>query len=246
MHLTKALGFAAALILAAVLGGTLIGSAFALDEQTDGDATSEAVYCDTFMDALASELGVTRDSLVAAGQSAATATIDAAVEAGDLTEERATELRERIAEADGTRCGWFGHGFARGFGHGFARGFLGGNLVEAAADALGIESSELIDQLREAESLQSLAEAQGVSYAEVRASVLAAVEADLDAAVGEGLDQERADAVIERITTWLDGGGRLEGLGRGGFGHRFGEGFGPGFGPFHGGSDDTDAEEPGT
>lgn len=217
MQLTKALGLAGALILAAIIGGTLIGSALATDEDGTADkATSE--YCDVFMDTLASELGTDRDGLVAAGKSAAVAAVDAALESGDLTEEQATSARERIEGFDGTGCGWFGHGigfergFAHGFGHGVGRGFIGGDVFEAAADALGIESSELIGQLRAAGSLQALAEDLGVSYDSVRSSVLGAVQADLDAAVAEGLSQERADQALERVTTWLDAGGEAPGL----------------------------------
>jgi hypothetical protein len=239
MRITKALGLAGALIISALVGGTLIGSALAQDDQTE---TAGGEYCDVFMDALASELGTDRDGLVAAGRTAAAAAIDAAVAAGDLTEERAATLRERIEEADGTGCGWFGHGigFARGFGHGVARGVVGADVFEAAADALGLESSELIAQFRDAGSLEALAEELDVSYDEVRASVLAAVQADLDAAVADGLDQERADAVLDRITTWLDEGGEAgEFRGRGGRGHH-------GFGPWGDrDSDDDDAEEPG-
>lgn len=224
MRLTRTLGLAGALILSAIVGGTLIGSVFAIDEADATAARSE--YCDVFNDALASELGVTPDALAAARQSAAGTAIDAAVEAGDLSAERADALRERIAGADGSGCAWPGHGFARGFGHGMARGFLGGDVFEAAADALGIESSELIGQLREAGSLQALAETQGVAYDDVKSSVLAAVQTDLDAAVADdGLPQERADAVIERLTTWLDAGGEAGGFGRGHFGRGH---FGPG------------------
>ena len=242
MRLTKTLGAAGALLLSALVGGTLIGSALATDEHTDGETTAAATaYCDVFMDALASELGATRDELVSAGKAAANAAVDAALEAGDITEERATALRERIDAADGTGCAWLGHGFARGFEHGVARGFLRGDVFEAAAAALGIESSELIGRLDSAETLEALAAEEGVAYDDVKASVLAAVQADLDAAVAAGLDQSRADAVIERLATWLDEGGQL-----GGFGPRH---VGPGrgdWGPWGGrGSDDADAEEPG-
>jgi hypothetical protein len=116
---------------------------------------------------------------------------------------------------------------------GEVRGFLGGDVFEAAAEALGIESADLIGQLHDAGSLEALAEAQGVSYDDVKASVLAAVQADLDAAVAEGLDQERADAAIERLTEWLDEGGEAGPWG-GGFHGR--GGFGPG--PFHPWGDD--------
>ena len=73
-------------------------------------------------------------------------------------------------------------------------------------------------------------------YATVKSSVLAAVQADLDAAVAEGgLSQERADAALERVTTWLDDGRRGRWL-RGGH-HRFG--------PWGGNDDEQDAEESG-
>ena len=86
-------------------------------------------------------------------------------------------------------------------------------MFEAAADALGIETSALIEQLGEATSLEGLAGEQGVAYDDVRASILAAVQADIDAAVAEGMDQARADEeVIARLTTWLDEGGQLDGL----------------------------------
>ena len=242
MRLTKTLGAAGALILSAILGGTLIGSALATDESTDGETSAATTeYCDIFMDALATELGATRDELVSAGKAAATAAVDAALEAGDITEERATALRERIDAADGTGCAWFGHGFARGFERGAERGFLGGDVFEAAAAAVGIESSELIDRLESAETLEALAAEEGVAYDDVKAAVIAAVQADLDAAVTEGLDQARADEVIERLTTWLDEGGQLGGFGPG----HFGPGRG-GFGPWRDrGSDDAGAEESG-
>ena len=251
MRLTKALGAAGALIVAALVGGTIIGSTLATDDTVATDSTSGTAYCETFRDALASELGVIAEELLAAGQEAANATIDAAVEAGDLTEERAEALRERIADADGTECMGFGHAFGRGFGIGFERGeirgFLGGDVFEAAADALGIESADLFGELRDAGSLQALAEAQGVSYDELKTSILSAVQADLDAAVAEGLDQERADELIERLTAWLDEGGEL---GDGpGFGLRHHRGAFPGrpFGPWgDDGASDEDAEESGT
>lgn len=241
MRFTRSLGFAGALIAAALVGGTLIGSAMATDDTTESGGSVAGTYCDTFMDTFAAELGVSREDLVAAGQSAATVAVDAAVEAGDLSEERADRLRERIAEYDGSRCGAFGHGFKRGFGHGFdrgvARGLLGGDVLEATADALGIESAELIGQLREAESVQALAEQQGLAYDEVSAAILAAIQADLDAAVAEGMSQERADRIVERLTTWLEEGGQLDGIGR--------RGFGPGHWRDRS-SDEPDTEDPGS
>lgn len=240
MRLTKTLGMAGALILSALVGGTLIGSALAQDEGTE---TEPGAYCDTFMDAFAAELGSTPEEVVAAGKTAANAALDAAVAAGDVTEERATEIRERIEAYDGSGCA-FGAAFKLGLGHGVARGFLGGDVFEAAAEALGLESSELIGRLDDAGSLEALATEQGGSYDDVKASVLAAVQADLDAAVAEGnLDQERANAVIERLTAWLDDGGEL-GAGPLGGHFRPGRGFGPI--PWFDRDEETETEDPGT
>jgi hypothetical protein len=237
MRLTKTLGMAGALLLSAVVGGTLIGSALATDTPTDaGTDDAAGTYCDTFMDAFASELGVTVDEVTAAGKAAANAALDAAVAAGDITAERADALRERIDAADGPGCSLFKAGWVRGFGHGAAHGFFGGDVFEAAANALGITSADLIGQLHDAGSLEALSEELGVDYAAVKSAVLAAVEADLDAAVAEGMPQERADLALARLTTWLDDGGEASG-------HR---GFGPGHGRWGDrGADDTDAEDSG-
>lgn len=243
MRLTKSLGFAGALIAAALVGGTVIGSALAADEETGdntGTGSSRAGYCEVFLDTLAADLGVTRESLTAAGRSAANAVIDAAVEGGDLSEQRAEALRERIAAADGS-CDWLGgKAFGRGFGHGFGagmqrgmiRGFVGANLSGDASEVLGLERRELLSALREAGSLEAVAEAQGVPYEQVRAAILASVQARIDAAVADGLPQERADAALERVTAWLDEGGTAGnlGVGRGSGGHRHGPGFGSGWG----------------
>jgi len=214
LGLAKALGAAGALITTALVGGTLIGSVLAIDEDA-ATGTDAGAYCDTFMDALASELGTTRDGLVAAGQAAANAAIDAAVAAGDLTEERAAAMRERVAEYDGEGCRWFGPGHRDGPGRGaagFVRGFMGAHTLDAAAEALGLTEAELMAELREAGSLQAVAEAQGADYDEVATAVLAALQTDLDAAVAEGnLAQERADAVVERVGNWLDEGGEMRG-----------------------------------
>lgn len=245
MRFTRTLGFAGALIVAALVGGTLINATFAVDETDEATGTTDTPYCDVFRDTLASELGVTAEDLTSAGKAAANAAIDAAVAAGDLDEDRAATMRERIEARDGNGCGMFGRAgaFGRGFGigmeRGIARGLLGGNVFEAAADALGMTSDQLITEVHEAASLESLADAQGVTYDDVKAAILAAVQADLDAAVDEGIAQERADAVIERLSAWLEEGGEVGEL-RPGRGHRPGPGFR--MGP----DSDDDAEESGT
>lgn len=231
MGIAKLLGGAGVLIATALVGGTLIGSALAAPEGTDTTTSTDlqgpwlagdGEYCDVFLDTFASELGVSRDDLLPAGRAAAIAAIDAAVEAGDLDEDRAATMKERIGELDEAGCGMgFGAGLVRGLAIGEARGLMRSDVLEAAADALNLESADLIDRLADDVSLQDVAEAEGVDYEGVKSAVLDAVRADLDAAVAEGLDQDRADALLERISTWLDEGGE-RGIGR------FGGSMGPG------------------
>jgi hypothetical protein len=241
MQIAKLLGGAAVLIATALVGGTLIGGALAAPEATEtanaaGDAHGpllggEGEYCDVFLDTFAAELGVSRDDLLPAGKAAAVAAIDAAVEAGDLDDDRAAAMKERIGALEEAGCGvGFGIGLGRGLAVGAAHGFMHADVLEAAAGALSLGSDELIDRLADGSSLEEVAEAEGADYETVKSAVIAAVEADLDAAVAEGLDQDRADAMLERIGAWLDEGGEA-GLGR--FGH-FGPG-GPGHrgGPWH-------------
>jgi len=233
MQIAKLLGGAGLLIATALVGGTLIGGVLAAPGTTDGTDTTvdlhgpfgDGEYCEVFLDTFATELGVSTDDLLPAGKTAAIAAIDAAVEAGDLDEDRAAEIKERMEALEEAGCGFgLGLGFGRGLALGEAHGFMRADVLEAAADALGLGSDELIGEMADGISLESVAESNGVDYEAVKASVIAAVEADLDAAVAEGLDQERADAMLERVQAWLDEGGEpsFGRFGLGGPGHRGG------------------------
>jgi hypothetical protein len=217
MRLTRTLALSSALILAALVGGTLIGSALATD--ADPSAQPEAVstgtgYCDTFLDAFASALGVTRDEVVAAGKEAALASIDAAVAAGDISDERAERLRSKVNEFDGVDCGSLKRGL--GFGHHGGGGPRGGawlpgpgtDALDSLAASLGVETSALLEALPGAESLEAVATELGVDYATMKAAILETAETAL---AESGLSEERGARMIERLTKWLDGGGELRG-----------------------------------
>lgn len=242
MRMAKLITGAGLLVVASVIGGTLIGGALAAPgstsnnlETTDaqggpwlGGAAGE--YCDVYLDTLASELGVSRDEFLPASKAAAIAAIDAAVEGGDLDEDRAAQLKERIEGIDEAGCGLIGalgKSFARGFGHGFGHGFVSADVLDAAADALGLDSAALLGELADGSSLEEVAGSQDVAYDTVKTAVTDALQEDLDEAVAEGLDQERADMVMLRVQTWLDEGGEP------GFGRFFGR---------HGGGEESDAE----
>jgi hypothetical protein len=235
MRTAKLIGAAGLLVGVSIIGGTLIGGVLAAPTDSSPPdpgrvptggllvGAEAGEYCDVYLDTLAGELDVSRDDLLPASKVAAIAAIDAAVTGGDLDEDRAAQMKERIDGIDDPGCGLVG-AIGKAFAHGFGHGFVSADLLHAAAQALGLDSAELMSQLADGNSLEEIAGSQDVAYATVKSATIAALQADLDAAVAEGLDQERADTVLQRVRTWLDEGGE-PGFGR--FGGRFGRGEGP-------------------
>ena len=206
----KTLGIAGGLVAAALVGGTLINAALAAPSSSNSSASAadladKGAYCETWQKAFADELGVSVDDLLPAAKAASIAAIDAAVAAGDLTEERATALKDKINAADGSNaCRFFGHPFA-GVGHG-PKAHFGGPLLSVAADALGMDAGALMQALRNGDSLKDVATAQGKDYATVTAAIHDAVKTKLDAAVANGLDQARADEILSKLDAALASG----------------------------------------
>ena len=217
----KTLGIAGGLIAAALVGGTLISAALAApsspNSTTGADLADKAAYCDTWQKKFADELGVSVDDLLPAAKAASIAAIDAALAAGDLTEERATALKDKINAADGSNaCRLFGHPFA-GVGHG-PKAHFGGPLLSVAADALGMDAGALMQALRNGDSLKDVATAQSKDYATVTAAIHDAAKTKLDTAVANGLDQARADEILSKLDAALATGDfPLLGPGHGGF-----------------------------
>jgi hypothetical protein len=206
----KTLGIAGGLVAAALVGGTLINAALAAPStpnlsKSAADLADKAAYCDTWQKTFADELGVSVDDLLPAAKAASIAAIDAAVAAGDLTEERATALKDKINAADGSNaCRFLGHPFA-GVGHG-PKAHFGGPLLSVAADALGMDAGALIQALRNGDSLKDVATGQGKDYATVTAAIHDAVKTRLDTAVTNGLDQARADEILSKLDAALASG----------------------------------------
>lgn len=220
----KTLGIAGGMIAAALVGGTLISAALAApsspnNNRTAADPADKAAYCDTWQKAFADELGVSVDKLLPAAKAASNAAIDAALAAGDITADRASALKAKIAAADGSNaCRFFGHPFAGG-GPGI-KGHFGGPLLSVAAEALGMDPGALVQALRSGDSLKDVATAQKKDYATVTKAIHDAVKAQLDTAVTNGLDQARADEILSKLDAALASGDFPKwGPGHGGFGH---------------------------
>ena len=213
----KLVGGAVALITAALVGGTLIGSVLAAPSGTGGAGdptpvlggdetdTDAMAYCQVFLDTFASEFGVGTDELAPAAKAATIAAINAAVEAGDLTQDAADRMIARVEAWDGEGCRWIGFKLGHWAHHAGRVDFLSG-MFEAAAGVLGMTTAELREALADS-TLQEVAESESVPYADVAAAALASAQADLDAAVEAGtLTQAQADAILERLDGALSDG----------------------------------------
>ncbi len=205
MRLMQTLGAAGALVITALVGGTLINSASANPEVVRNEDGGE--YCDLFLDSLGAELGVEADAIAPAVRSAATSTIETMVEAGDLPAQLGERMTSRLNASDGDGCAVLGARFHGAVRHAAVGEFRSG-MLDAAASTLGLESSVLRERLADGSSLNEIAETEGIAYTLVISAALASAQADVDAAVNAGtMRQERADRIIERIGTWLDAGG---------------------------------------
>lgn len=202
MKIAKTLGTIGALMATALVGGALISSV-AAESPPATAAADPGPYCQSFRNHLADQLGTDASGLESAFRSAATATVDEAVAAGDLSAERADAIKERLVDADLDGCAGLGR---RLIGRPALRaGRL--DLRAAAADALDMQPSELAAALRSGSSLEEIATDQDVDYATVKAAVLDSAKADLDKAVAAGritADQEQAR--LDRLEKALDAG----------------------------------------
>jgi hypothetical protein len=206
-------GLVAALVLLAAGAGAVMAQS-----GDDGDGS--------FLERVAARLGIDADQLEQAIRDTRNEDVDSAVESGDLTEEQAERLKERLDEKPALReprFGFPGPAFDfefkrgegpplpffedRGKGHGWFRFGLGLlESVEELADFLGISQQQLVEELMaEDASLASVAEAHGKSRDELKAFIGAEADEKLVEAVeAELLTQERADEIRENLDEALD------------------------------------------
>jgi hypothetical protein len=126
--------------------------------------------------------------------------IDAALKAGRITQEQATELKARVNAGDG-----LGPLFPGGHGFEFHHGGPPLAGLDAAATYLGLTPAQLRTQLQSGKTLAQIAKAQGKSTDGLKQAMLAGAKQHLDAAVKDGkLTQSQADHILSDLSTRLD------------------------------------------
>lgn len=167
----------------------VVGGGVALASSSDGNRTTR---CEARVAQIAERRGVTVDQLEASVRARLLARIDAAENAGRISAERATNLRERVSAA--TLCGAAKARVA----------FAARGMVRAAAAFLDLDRAKLRAQLP-GTSLAALADKQGKSLDALEAAMVAPAKARVATAVANGrLTRVRADALLDRLEQAAD------------------------------------------
>lgn len=184
----------AAAALAILVGG---GAAIA----ASGDSSTSPK---SFFDAVAKHLGISSERLQNATKAAALDQVDAALEAGKITQAQADELKARINAGDYPPFfGPFRHGF--GFRHFPGGPHVFGEKLSGAADYLGLTEGQLRTKLESGLSLAHVAKARGKSVDGLKQALANAVQKKLDELVVEGrLTQSQAGDMLSRFKSHLD------------------------------------------
>jgi hypothetical protein len=206
MNRTRLLIAGAVALLVVVGAGAAIAGTGVLSPKQERQA---------ILDDAAKQLGVKPSELNAALKQALKNRIDAAVQAGRLTEAQGKELKARIDSGD-TPFPFGGPGFDRhhrGFGPGFGhdRGeHRHGPGLASAASYLGLTEAKLREALEGGKTLAQVARDRGKSVDGLVEAMTAEKAKRLDAAVAAGRisKAERADLLAglkERITDLVNG-----------------------------------------
>jgi len=176
----------AAVATAALLVSRPGGPAFA---QTPPDPDAGGRH-DRYEQLLAEQLGITVEQLQAAQRAARDRLIDEAVASGKLRPELAEKLKN--AEPGAIRPA-IGRAVKK----------VAVNVIEEAANILGLSVQQVRDAFREGKSLNDLAQEQGVD--DFQAKLEAALTEKIRQAVAEGsLNQEAADRLQEALSARID------------------------------------------
>jgi polyhydroxyalkanoate synthesis regulator phasin len=214
--------FVAAIALAgvAVAGVVLAQSPSPSPGQSGGGANAPATAArqqvDSFLNALAQNLGISRSTLDNALKTTAKQQVDQAVSAGKLTQQQASQIDQRIDN------GQFPFGLGRFFGRGRGFGDNGaaatgvrsclGAAQQAVTSTLGISSSDLKQARRNGESIAQIAQDHGTTLQALQSAVTSAVQPCLDQQVQAGtITASQEQSLLQRLQQRLSSEGSRPG-----------------------------------
>jgi hypothetical protein len=213
-----------------------------------GQGVDRQAQCQTFINNLATNLGVKNEVLGEAVKNTLVQQIDAAQTAGTLTATQAQAAKDRVNSANKAdlcaSIGAGGKGVAGGMAGGAGQGgmtfgMLQGDLLDAAAKSLGISSDVLKQELQDKGTLQAVAAAHNKDNDAGKAGLVAALEQSLRTSLtNQGVAADRVEQAVTMLKQNFD---RLYNAPLG----RFGQGMPGGMPGRHGGPNQVPGQ-PGT
>ena len=185
-------------VMAAVMVLSMSAVAFAQTPTppTPPKTATPSPYAQTFWQTLADKLNTTVDKLQAAVRDALKATIAKMLTDGKLTQQQADKMNSGIDSLPFDKEPFGGLLGRRGFYGARARFEIGTTAFDAAAQKLGMTTQELMTELRNGKTLPDVATEKKVSADDLKAAIVAAVNAEIDQAVKDGkLTQAQADQI---------------------------------------------------
>lgn len=188
------------LAVALLGGGVLLGRTFAdtpTPTPTPAKPQAQTLRQD-WLNRVAQILGVTPERLTDAFKQAARETVQQAVQSGRLTQEQANRILQRIDQGRFFVGPFFGKG-------GPAIHFNLRRHLDALAGFLGMDTSDLLNQLRSGKSLAQIAQEHGKSRDELKNFLTQQFNQAVDQLVQQGrLTQDQANNFKSRFQSNLD------------------------------------------
>lgn len=166
-------------------------------------ATKAQGYCQDYVSHLATDLKTTPAKVDAAAAQAFQQTLADAVKNGDLTQEQADAIGQKVTGQQVCSSSLNGLGKkAPGSGRAGELGQYMQAYVAAAASALGMQPADVTAALKGGTSLSELAQQKGVSESDFRSKLIANLQPQLDQAVAGGkLTKDQENAIVQQLQT---------------------------------------------
>ncbi len=203
---TKLVATAAVVI---VLGGGAIGGIGHASAQEPGTPQAQRQGRPKLdvLGKLAANLNITLEQLKSAIKATELQIVDELLADGTITQEQADKITEKINSSEGPGLGkLLGRRHQDGQqGQERFRKAARREIIQSAAEAIGIEPKELVAELKDGKSIADVAAEHSVPLDDVKAQITEDATARLAELVADGkLTQERADQMLQKLADNLD------------------------------------------